>query len=205
MEAKQLVMCCGEMEVTLTENMLGTVAKNKEVYATYIESKKPKENNEDESETVEEIEEGGWTGFHKDGKGLFVYDYFAKAFFKNSGNVLKEQLGIEALKSKIQKYFFVFPRRIYLINGEGNTIQEPHGVFERPLRGMTAQGPRVSLARSDYVEAGTKMNFTWKLLANQKVTSEVLDFLLQYGELEGFGQFRNGGFGRFKAINVVQE
>jgi len=47
--------------------MLGTVAKDQEVYKTYIESKKPAGQTEPEYLTVEKSEEKGWTGFHKDG------------------------------------------------------------------------------------------------------------------------------------------
>lgn len=180
-----------EFHIELTTEMLGTVTKDPEVYKTYIESKKPESVTEEEYLTVDKIEEKGWTGFHRDDQGLFLYEYMIKGFLKASGNVLKDELKIKALKSKIDDFVFIQPRRIYL--GK----MEPDGSVERPLRAMTMQGPRVTLARSDKINEGTKINFTIALLPHKEITWEVLDRLLAHGELMGLGQFRNGGYGRF--------
>jgi len=182
-----------QITIILSEPMLGTVPKNKEVYASYIETKKPESNDEEETLTVEEIEEKGWTGFHKDETGLFVYDYFIKGFFKHAGTVLKNTVGVKNLKSKLDDYFFIFPRRIYLAGKK-----EPDGIFERPLRAMTMQGPRITLTRSDYVSEDTEICFIMKWLEKSEITEKLLIELLGYGELMGLGQFRNGSFGRFK-------
>jgi hypothetical protein len=192
-------------QIELVTEMLGTVAMDPEVYKTYIESKKPESNNsEEEYLTVEKIEEKGWTGFHKDEKGLFIYDYMVRGFLKAAGEVLsgtikveKEKKGIvtteklKAVKSKIDKYVFVFPRRIYL--GQ----DKPDGVIERPLRAMTMQGPRVSLSRSDYVRAGIKLSFEIHLFPQKEITWDMINMFLGYGEYCGLGQFRNGSYGRF--------
>lgn len=179
-----------DVEIELVEPMLGTVPKDPAVYATFIETKKPNEIEENESLTVEQIEQKGWTGFHKDEKGYFIYDYMIRGFLKNAGNILKESLKIKALASKIDKFVFVFPRRIYL------PIKELTDVLERPLRAMTMQGPRVTLARSDTVPAGTCLQFTIQLLPCE-IDMETLESLFEYGELCGLGQFRNGSYGRF--------
>lgn len=181
-----------EVKIRLTENMLGTVPKDKEIYSTYIAAQSP--NAKEEVATVEEIEERGWTGFHKDENGLFVYDYMVKGFIKNAANILKESLGVKNLKSKITDFVFIMPRKIYL--GK----QEPDGTFERPLRAMTAQGPRVSLSRSDYVSAETGLTFTVKILKHKEVTEKLVRELFEYGQLQGLGQFRNGSFGRFEVV-----
>jgi hypothetical protein len=181
-----------KIRITLTEDMLGTVPKDKEVYKTYIETKKPDDNGEDESQTIEEIEEKGWTGFMSDEKGLFVWDYYVKGFLKHAGNVLKETVKAKALRSKIDDFVFVFPRRIYFGKNQ------PDGVFERPLRAQTMRGPRVTLARSDYISAGSQFEFEIKLYPPHKeITEELIKTLLDYGQYMGFGQFRNGSFGRF--------
>lgn len=181
--------------IELTTRMLGTVTKDPEVYKTYIESKKPEEKNgEDEYLTVEKVEEKGWTGFHRDDNGLFIYEYMIKGFLKNAGNVLKVVQKIAALKSKIDNFVFIAPRRISL----GQI--EPDGMIERPLRAMTARGPRVTLARSDYINAGKVIEFDITLLPHKEVKWKVLDSLLEYGQLMGLGQFRNGGYGRFKVL-----
>lgn len=191
-------MLLDEMKVVirLIEPMLGTVTKDPAVYKTYIESKKPEEHAaEDESATVDKIEEKGWTGFHRDAGGLFIYDYMIRGFFKNAGNILKKQIGVKNLKSKINDQLFVFPRRIPLDK------QEPDGVLERPLRAMTMQGPRVTLARSDSVDAGVEITFTLKWLKGGDIKKKLLEDLLEYGQLSGLGQYRNGSYGRFEVVS----
>ena len=184
--------------IELTSDMLGTVPKNKELYKTYLESKKPESlKTEDESITVEEIEERGWTGFHKDEQGLFIYSYMIMGFLKHSGNTLKDVVGIKALKSKLNNYCFVNPRRIYF------NQDAPDGVLERSLRVMTMQGPRVTLTRSDYIKAGKKLDFAITLLNHKELTVDLIALLLEYGELIGLGQWRNGSYGRFKVIKIA--
>ncbi len=178
-------------EIQLLTEMLGTVPKDPAIYKSFIETKKPQDKEEDESLTVEKIEEKGWTGFHKDEHGLFIYDYMVKGFLKHAGNVLKENLKIKALRSKLDDFIFIFPRKIYL--GK----EEPDGVLERPIRIMTAQGPRVALIRSDYVNIGTVLKFRFVLFPHKEITWEVIQQLLGYGEFMGLGQFRNGGYGKF--------
>jgi len=195
-----------EVQIVLTTEMLGTVPKDPEIYKNYIESKKPVDVTENESTTVEKIEEKGWTGFHRDpvSNMLFIYDYMIRGFLKSAGEVLQQNIMVEkekkgvvsneklkGIKGKIDKYVFVFPRHIFL--GK----EAPDGVVERPLRAMTMQGPRVTLARSDYVNAGTRLNFTIKLLKNKEIGWDIITDLLKYGELAGLGQFRNGSYGRF--------
>lgn len=181
--------------IELLENMLGTIPKDKEIYKTYIESQKPIVIKEDETITVEEIEEKGWTGFHKDEtKGLFILDYLFKGFLKHAGNVMKDIVNVKALKSKITDFVFVAPRRIYL--GK----MEPDGTFERPLRAQTPQGERVCLARSDYVLAGTQFTVKIGLLKHKELDWAKIEDILSHGMLMGLGQFRNGSFGRFKVI-----
>ena len=180
--------------LTLTEEMLGTVPKDPDIYTKFIESKKPPENIDVEADYVDE--KPGWTGFCSNEQGLFVWDYFIKGFLKNAGNVMKEQIGIKALKKKIGDYVFVFPRQISLENEKG-VIKEPDGVNERSLRGQTPQGPRVSLAKSDTVKPGTKIDFTLKVLRPTIINKKVLEQIFDYGQFQGLGQWRNGGWGRF--------
>lgn len=68
----------------------------------------------------------------------------------------------------------------------------------RSLRAVTAQGPRVTLAKSEVLPAGTVFEFTVKILKNSPLTKEILAQLLEYGEhFVGLGQWRNAGFGQF--------
>ena len=188
-----------KVKIRLITDMLGTVPKNKEVYTNYIENKRPATNGEPETNTINEIEEKGWTGFHCDANGLFLYDYVVKGFIRYAGNVLKDTLKVKNLRSKLTDYLFVQPRRVYV----GKT--KPDGVLERPLRAQTMQGPRVTLARSDYVCEGTEIDFTLLLLPNNKdITEEILESILEYGQYQGLGQFRNGGYGRFEVVEIIK-
>jgi hypothetical protein len=181
-------------KLTLTEPMLGTVAKSKEIFTRYIANERT---GEDEIANVPEGEESGYTGFFTDEEGIFLYDYHIKGFLKEAGNVLKESLKLKNLKSKIDNFVFVFPRKIRL-------QEKPDGVLERPLRGMTAQGPRVSLAKSDVVNAGLSFEVTIKVLTHkdQEIDQEVIESLLDYGALKGLGQWRNGSWGRIKYESI---
>lgn len=212
-----------KVRIRFLEPMLGTVPKDPKVYHEWIESKKAERSdyevvkNDNESATVEEIEAKGWTGFHNASlasaygvvpedereKGLFIFDYMIRGFLKNAGNVLKDALKLKNVRSKIDNFVFVHPRRIYV----GKT--EPDGVLERPIRVMTMQGPRVALIRSDYVNAGTEIEFTLTIVPHKgdEINWEVINDLLSYGRLCGLGQFRNGSYGRFEVlwINDLEE
>lgn len=181
-----------KLKITLTEPMLGTIPKDKELYTRFIASNLEASKKEEETSTIQELEEKGFTGFHTDEKGLFIYDYLFKGFLKEAANVLKDELKIKNARSKLDNYVFVFPRRIHL------NKKEPDGVLERSLRVMTMQGPRTCLARSEMVNEGLSFNIEIKLLPNKDVKLEHISQLLDYGELKGLGQFRNGSYGRFK-------
>lgn len=183
--------------MTLMEPLLGTVPKNQEVYAAYIATKAPKpELADEEVETVQEIEDKGWTGFHTDADGPLIYDYQVKGFLKEIATVLQAELGIKGLKSKIEKYVYVLPRRIRL----PAIADKP---MERPLRASTAQGERVTVTRSDQVAPGGQITLQIMLIPNSStkqskaVTWKTVEALLDFGALKGLGQWRSGGFGRF--------
>lgn len=188
-----------KVRVTLLEDLLGTVPKNKELYTDYIASKRPVASLEDqpaamddELEMVPEQENGDniGTGFFSDADGVYLINYQFKGFLKEGANNLKDQLDITALKSKIDNFVFVGPRHIYLKDA-------PDGNFERPLRGMTPTGPRVALARSDFIKKGLSFEVEITMLAHAEITQAVLETILDYGLFKGLGQFRNGGFGTF--------
>ena len=190
-----------EITLTLTEPLLGTVPKSKEVYAAYVASKADDlsgQELEQELATVpEDVEKKGWTGFHMlDGKPI-LYDYVVKGFFKDACGMLRRELSylsskLRAYKKEIDGLIFVEPRRIPLVLPEGGRIS----VLERPLRASTPQGDRVALARSDTCPPGTTLTFTLTLLGGN-VTEDLLLEWLDYGQLRGLGQWRNAGYGRF--------
>jgi hypothetical protein len=201
--------------VRLTEDLLGTTPMDKEIYKNFIQTKKdeaiaagklvaaPKLNGEVEEPEVEadfvrDLEEKGTTGFLIDQqKGLFVYDYWMKGYFKSAANTLREILKYPGLKQKVTNNLFVAPRKLYL----GGKMKADD-IIERPLRFMTARGERVALASSEILLAGLEFEFTVILLPHKEVTLELANFLLQYGQLMGLGQWRNGGYGRFEVIMI---
>lgn len=197
-----------DVTLTFTEDLLGTVPKDKNVYASFIASKAPKEVDTDEElESVQETEERGWTGFHCDENGNpFLMNYMIKGFFKDSCSMLsrisgKKEKGkdrvpknhsskITAFKKVIDGLVFISPRQIPI------SVKGEIGILERPLRAPTPQGERVCLVRSDKVPAGSKITFTVKVLG--EVTKETLVEWLDYGALRGLAQWRNGGYGTFE-------
>lgn len=188
-----------KIRITLIEDLLGTVPKNKELYTDYIASKRPPASVENQPEGVDDeldavpesikVEENVGTGFFTDADGIYLYDYQFKGFLKEAANNLKDQLGIMALKSKVDNFVFVSPRNIFL-------QEAPNDIFERPLRGMTPTGPRVALAKSDRVYKGLSFEIEITVLAHAEINQAVLETLLDYGIFKGIGQFRNGGWGR---------
>ncbi len=190
--------------LTLTEEMLGTVPKNKDVYARYIATKAPEGEAPDEVDTVpasEEPDRPGWTGFHLDDDGNpGIYDYVIRGFFKAAATACRRMekddaplsQNLASHKTVIDTGVFVRPRFIPLVLPEGTTM----GVNERPLRADTAKGPRVTVVRSDTVPAGTTCTFRVTVL-NAKVTEETLREWLDFGAWQGLGQWRSGGNGTF--------
>jgi hypothetical protein len=72
---------------------------------------------------------------------------------------------------------------------------------ERPLRAQTPKGERTCLARSEQVPPGTTFELMLRILDNSMLP--VVIELLQYGELKGLGQWRSGGFGSFKILDLT--
>ena len=185
--------------LAFTEPLLGTVPRDPEVYKTFIQGRAADLGDEDAAQelaTVASAEEKGWTGFHQKDGCPVLYDYAVKGFFKEACGALRRVPGtksnkISAYKKIINGLVFVEPRQIRLdLNGGAM------GTLERPLRAQTAQGERVTLARSDSCPPGTTMTFTVTVLGGP-VTREILEEWLAYGRFSGLGQWRSGGYGRF--------
>ena len=190
-----------KVTIELLEMMLGTVPKDREIYTSYIASKNPNNPNPSilpETDDIKEVEERGWTGFFQDADGkIYILNYMFLGFLKEAGNTLKDtdQLDIKNLRSKINSFVFVGPRKIY------SSSTKIDGVLERPLRAQTPQGQRITLARSDYIQSGNTFEFYIALLKNKEITENDLRIIFEYAKYKGLGQFRNGSFGRFKIIS----
>jgi hypothetical protein len=187
-----------KVRITLTEELLGTKAANKDVFADFIASKAPDgDKRKEELDTAEHREEAGTTIFHRDATGTpILWDYQIKGFFKDACGSLRNaddtrSKELKAYKTKIDGLIFVGPRMIPVALPEGATV----GLCERPLRADTAQGPRVSLARSETLPAGSVIEFEVTCL-NKTLLATVREWL-DYGAMRGIGQWRNSGKGRF--------
>lgn len=197
--------------MTFTEEMLGTKPADPSIFESYIASKHPKGSPErDELESAERSEIAGTTGFHRDPSGKpIIMNYQMKGYFKESSKFKKQCPGsfssyLTGYKTVIDGLIYVDPRMILLQIPNGQGI----GICERSLRAETPQGPRVALARSETVPAGTIMEFAirshvekLKIKAgSKKLQIPVESFIkewLSYGQDHGFGQWRNSGKGAF--------
>ena len=196
-----------KVQLSFKEPLLGTVPKNKDIYTDFIASKAPTpEHGDEEADTVPESDEKGCTGFHllPDGRP-FIYDYMIKGFFKDACSMLSRVSGkkeegkervaknnsskLTAFKKMIDGLVFIDPRQIPI------ELIGDMGVLGRPLRIPSRKGERVALAKSDTVPAGSKIEFTVKILG--EVGAPLLEEWLEYGSLRGLGQWRNAGYGSF--------
>jgi hypothetical protein len=188
--------------LTLQEELLGTSPCNPDIYREYIASKRVDGVDSSDEEvaalpTVDEELQKSTTVFGRtpDGKP-FLYDYQIKGFFKDACGALKraddtESSKLKAYKKEIDGLVFVSPRVIVPTLPDGAGI----GICQRPLRAQTAQGERISLARSETIPAGSVFTFVVEILSG-KLEDAIYEWF-DYGRLRGLGQWRNSGKGRF--------
>lgn len=191
-----------DYDVTLTfiEPLLGTVPKSKEIYMKWVIQQAKERGLTDEQiaeelETIEDIAEKGWTGFHMLDGSPVLYDYVIKGFFKDACGMLRRvsdtrSSKLTAYRKVIDGLVFIFPRRIRLDLNGGDM-----GMLERPLRAQTAQGERIALTRSDICPEDTTASFRVNVLG--QVKKSLLCEWFNYGQLRGLGQWRNASYGRF--------
>lgn len=202
-----------KLEVTIKgkQPILGSVSLDKEIFTKYIASKAKDNEKEKANADVENVIDGAekTTGFYRDSKGRpIIKAYQIKGFMKESCKALKDQLGICSCVSKIDNFvFFVEDNINFKCNGK--VVKDITGYLERPLRGETAQGPRVSLAKSERID-DWELTFTIKVLENKKtaksvaLTMDVVKEILSYGELKGLLQWRNAGYGSFEIVSMKE-
>jgi len=205
-----------DVELTLTEPMLGTKPDDPKVFESFVASKAPNDDKrKQELESMEHVERAGTTRFARDETGFKLFAYQIEGCLKDKGETLRQcnpKLGAEegrrgkkwgAIKSKIDRFLCVYPigkpygRDIYLLDDKGKPKKAADGSCERPLRAETMQGPRVTLARSETVAAGTRLRFTIDVLDGSPISREMVKQMLDMGQRRGLGQWRNAGNGRF--------
>ena len=198
------------VKITFIEDILGTCPNNTDIYRDFIVDKAKEngakitdemENEEVEALPVDEQIEKGMTVFPRtDDDVPFLYDYQIKGFFKGACGFLRkvpksESSKIKAYKKEIDGLIFVTPRKIVFENYE-------LGICQRPLRAQTMQGERVALAMSEAIKAGATVTFT--ILYYNEDQRKLIEEWLDYGALNGIGQWRNSGAGRFRWEEVEE-
>lgn len=191
------------VRLTLITPALGSAPDNKEIYSNYIAKKMAEYEIPDWEELEEEelstlpLVEKKITVFHRDEKGLFLYNYALRGFFKESGKALKDIIDIKQIANKVDNYLFVEPRRLYLMR-DGKHITEPDEVFERPMRIQTPMGPRNVLAASELVKEGAYIEARILALKGSPFEWDKLKLILDYGRYKGLNVWRSGGWGSFE-------
>lgn len=184
--------------------ILGAQAANPRVHSEFIAAKAASITKAEEETGMlpENFEQRGLTVFLRDGNTLCLADYVIKGFLKEALGALKSQLGIVAPASKVDNFVLITPAYLRFSKG-GEEVTAPDEIFERPLRAMTMQGPRVSVSASETIDAGWELTFTVALLDNpsspksKALTFDVIEQAMDYGAFKGLGQWRNGQNGRF--------
>ena len=190
--------------------MLGSNPANPEIHSAYVSIKAESLAKAQEEtsmlpteEELKNIKEQGLTVYLRNGRGqLCIGNHVIKGFLKAALATLKDQVGVAAAKSKIDNLVFIEPTYIPVMQ-DGEPITEADGYNERSLRAETMQGPRVSLASSEEIEAPWTVDFEMTLLNNngsaksKALTWEILETVLDYGRFKGLGQWRNSGKGSF--------
>lgn len=190
-----------KINITFTEPLLGSAPGSADVYNDYIRSKEP---TGDPGETADEMQtlpdgEKGITVFHRLECGTpILYDYVVMGFMKDACGMLSRAKDtrsskVKAYKKVIDGLVFVEPRQIPIqVVGEITLLS-------RPLRAETMQGPRVALACSEMIPAGSSMQFTVQVFGDTVDEALLKEWFEDYGRFRGLGQWRNGSYGRIAA------
>jgi len=195
------------VKITFQEEVLGSTPGDPEIAKTYVLSNAPDAKTlgeEIEAQGTEKVIEKAKTIFPKQEGKPFVWDYQIKGMFKDYCSMLRrvpktKSQGLKAYQKVIDGLVFVNPRRILFNIPEGAKI----GDCQRPLRAMTMQGERVSLANSETIPKKSSIEFDVHLL---DVSLEPLvEEWLNYGALRGFGQWRNSGKGRYSWEKIAEK
>lgn len=191
-----------------TDSMLGSCPANQEVFTEFLvgKTKTPEERQAALADVnnIDENLEKGTTVFYRDSNGgLILKGYQIKGFFKAAAKALKDQLNLKNYLSKVDTFVFILEKDIPIMR-DGKQIMEPDGYLERPQRCETAQGPRVSLAKSEEIKTDWYIDVTVRVVENAgtaksvPIDMDMIEDFLDYGALSGLLQWRNAGHGTFE-------
>lgn len=210
--AKELIETM-KVRLTFTDEILGTLPGDSEVYKNYLIEKARKHNRvisqEREDEELAALDPGeeyekGVTIFAKEDGNPFAWDYMIKGFFKNACKAMRENSDaksakLTSYKTKIDNCVMITPVKILY---QGVTADDL-SICERPLRAQTPQGERIALAASEQLPSGAYLEFEIHDLSG-KMMSYIPEWL-DYGRWNGLGQWHNSGKGRFTWEDITDE
>ena len=195
--------------------ILGSNPADPAIHTKFVSAKAPSEWQQTEEDGMLPADaDKGVTVFLRapngSGEALCLREHMILGFFKSAAGALKAQVGLVQHKSKIDQYLFCRPTNL-LLTRDGVPIIEEDSVLERPLRAQTMQGPRVALASSEQVDDPWEITMELTLVPNEgsaksrALSWETIETCLDYGALNGLGQWRNGGYGRFTWERVSEQ
>jgi hypothetical protein len=158
-------------------------------------------------ETLAEQELRGITVFFRDNVGLpCIGDHMIKGFLKAAAEAISRTMprkngtmlhSASYTESIINQHCTVSEEFISFDKDVKKHADGSIAYTQRSLRAMTAQGPRVSLVKSECVPAGATLKFDLMVLENSPLNEETLNKLFAYGQISGIGQWRNARHGAF--------
>ena len=206
------------VEIEFEKRVVGALPKNPEVIDAWVQSrikndeKKAADMTVKISEEVNATEEANkkWVCFKSNKRGVYIEDRNCQAMLREAATTLEifKDKGSVARKQAFQHGLFIEPSIIHFTRG-GKTIKEPDGQQERMIHVMTRLGPRDSLKREDYIEAGATMTFDIKIVVptnkqDANLTETHIRDMLELGQNIGLGGSRSQCFGQFKILSFAK-
>ena len=203
-----------DKEITKIEKKLEKVIDSKE-REILLKKKKDLENQLADLPEIEEADSkltvfyrADWVGNGGVFKVPVIRAHQVLGFFKEAANNFKDVIGIKNARDKVSKYVRIHPYNIFIYDTEispENLVDDIDGILERPLKAMTMQGPRVSIAASEVIKSEDRsklIRFEVILYKNKEITWDVLETLLEYGRDNGISQWRTAGYGAFEVVSI---
>lgn len=193
------------VKITFIDDILGTASSDPELHETYIASKAPDALSHEEEVAALGVDEAvakGRTVFPRDKDGdPVIWNYQIRGFFKSACQALRtikdtKSSKLKAYKKQIDLRIFVFPdAKDRASRGIKINVNGEIGDCQRPIRAQTMQGERVAIADSEMIPAGSTIEFD--ILMQDPNDRDMIKEWLDYGSLNGLGQWRNSGKGAF--------
>lgn len=212
LKPEEYLMNVMRVRIYFIEDVLGTWANNKQLVSDFISNSTAKRKviRTDTSLTVDDelefvpqddsemLELKGMTVFPRNprtGEPVLM-GYQMKGFFKAAAKACRNRPDSESSVEK--NYVSRIDQDVNIVKKYAPIEWGPDNRFhnlQRPLRGQTAQGPRVALANSELIKAGAHVDLEISFPIERYVT--LLTEWLNYGYYVGLLQWRNAGYGRF--------